>query len=299
MSGFRIKNKKLLLTYPHTDYEPDVLLDKFLQVVSGEIVNYCIVCKEHHTDGQSHTHIYVEFLKPFESRNVRCFDIEGRHPNIEKVKSSPWKSVDYCKKEGNWIEYHPENAPRINYDSMNRSEKLKFLRTNDPIELYDKDMITAEQAQRIIKAKTFIDNNRRHRLCRTEPPVVLWFYGATGTGKTRTAIEIAEESGLSYWISSDPELKWFDGYNGQEYAIIDDFRRQGIKFSWILRLLDRYPVLVQVKGSYVNWIPMVIIITCPVPVKECYTWFDRDGEEQEWDGLDQLFRRIDNEINFN
>lgn len=299
MSGFRIKNKKLLLTYPHTDYEPDVLLDKFCQVVDGNTINYCIVCKEHHSSGQSHTHIYVEFLKPFESRNVRCFDIEGRHPNIEKIRNSPWKTVDYCKKEGNWIEYHPENAPRINYDCMTRTEKLKFLRDNDPIELYDKDLISAEQAARIVKAKTFIDNNRRQRLCRTQPPIVLWFYGGTGTGKTRTAIELAEEAGKSYWISNDPDLKWFDGYNGQEYAIIDDFRRQGIKFSWMLRLLDRYPLLVQVKGGYVNWIPQVIIITCPVAVKECYTWFDRDGEEQEWDGLDQLFRRIDNEINFN
>lgn len=296
-SGFRLKNKKLLITYPHADYEPDVFLDKFLYIVRGELINYAVVCKEHHENGQSHTHVYVEFIKPFESRNPRCFDVEGHHPNIEKIRTTPWKTVEYCKKEGNWIEYHPENAPRLNYNAMTRSERNKFLRQNDPVELFENDIISAEQCVRIMKARDFINNYTRNT--RTGKPVVLWFYGATGTGKTRTAVEMAEDSGCRYWISNDPDLKWFDGYNGQEWAIIDDFRRQGVKFSWMLRLLDRYPLLVQVKGGYVRWVPRVIIITCPVKAEECYTWFDKDGEEREWDGLDQLLRRLDDQIKFN
>lgn len=296
-SGFRLKNKKLLITYPRTDYSADVLLDKFLLKVSGNIINYAIACLEHHEDGSCHNHLYVEFKKPFESRNERCFDLEGRHPNIEIIRTTPWKTVDYCKKEGDWIEYHPENAPRLNYDAMSRTEKYKFLQNNDPIELYDKCVISAESCMRMMKAREFIQQYRQ--LTRTVKPIVLWFYGETGTGKTRTAMQIAEESGLRYWISSDPELKWFDGYNGQEYAIIDDFRRQGIKFSWILRLTDRYPLLVQVKGGYVRWIPLVIIITCPVPPREAYQWLDKDGELQDWDGIDQLTRRIDDVIEFN
>lgn len=296
--GFRIKNKKLLITWPHSDYAPDVLLDKFCAIIPGEIINYAIVSREKHQDGSYHNHMYVEFVKAFESRNARCFDIEGRHPNVQKVKQTPWKTVDYVKKDGDWVEYHPENAPRLNYDAMSRTEKFRFLRDNDPIELYDKDMISAEQCMRIMKAKQFIENYRQ-KMTRTVKPIILWFYGPTGTGKTRTAIEIAQESGMNYWVSNDPDLKWFDGYNGQEYAIIDDFRRQGIKFSWMLRLLDRYPLLVQVKGGYVRWIPLVIIITCPVPARECYTWFDKDGEEQEWDGIEQLIRRLDDEIAFN
>lgn len=296
VSGFRLKNKKLLLTYPHSDYEENDLLDKFLHIVNGNIINYAIVCREHHEDGSYHNHIYVEFNKAYESRNPRCFDIEGRHPNIQIIKATPWKTVDYVKKEGDWVEYHPENAPRLNYDSMTRSEKFKFLRDNDPIELYDKCVISAESCMRMIKAKEFISNYRK--LTRTSPPIVLWFYGPTGTGKTRTAIELAEESGHQHWISNDPDLKWFDGYHGQEYAIIDDFRRHGIKFSWVLRLLDRYPLLVQVKGGYVRWTPLVIIVTSPVCAKEAYQYMDKDGELQEWDGIEQLLRRIDQEIEF-
>lgn len=295
--GFRLKNKKLLLTYPHTDYDPNVLIDKFIALVGGEFISYMIVAREKHEDGSFHNHLYVEFKKPFESRDKRCFDLEGRHPNIEKIKLHPWKTVDYVKKDGEWVEYLPENAPRCNYDAMSRTERLKFVQNNDPIELYDKAIISAEQCMRIMKAKEFIENYRKVQTRRSKP-VVLWFCGNTGTGKTRTAVEIAQESGCSYWISSDPDLKWFDGYQGQTYAIIDDFRRQGIKFSWVLRLLDRYSLLVPIKGSYTRWVPEVIIITCPVKPNEAYQWLDKDGELQDWDGIEQLLRRIDDVIEF-
>lgn len=44
--GFRLKNKKLLLTYPHTDYDPNVLIDKFISLVGGEFISYMIVARE-------------------------------------------------------------------------------------------------------------------------------------------------------------------------------------------------------------------------------------------------------------
>lgn len=295
--GFHVNNKKLLLTYPHTDYEPGVLLDKFTEKVAGHEIEYAVASREKHEDGSYHNHLFVVFKKPFDSRNQRCFDLEGRHPNIEKVKSTPWKTVSYVKKDGEWIEYHPENEPMCCIDSMSRSEKLKFLQHNDPVELFDKAMISAEQCMRMIKAKQFIENFRQKNDKR-EKPIVLWFYGQTGSGKTRTAVELARESGLRWWISSDPELKWFDGYDGQEYVIIDDFRRQGIKFNWMLRLTDRYQIQVQIKGGFTWWKPKVIIFTCPVNVRECYTYIDKDGEQQEWDNLEQFIRRIDDEIDF-
>lgn len=43
-------------------------------------------------------------------------------------------------------------------------------------------------------------------------PKVLWFYGATGTGKSREAYRIAEEVG-SFWVAPI-DLDWFDGYAG-------------------------------------------------------------------------------------
>jgi len=105
------------------------------------------------------------------------------------------------------------------------------------------------------------------------PPVVYWFHGPTGSGKTRKAIEIGEAAG-SYWISNR-DLQWFDGYCGQKVAIIDDFRRDFCTFHYLLRLLDRYNLDVPIKGAESRWMPEVIIITCPVAADEL--WLNEDG----------------------
>lgn len=176
---------------------------------------------------------------------------------------------------------------------MSRSERNKFLKEHDPLSLYDEGLLTPQQCVQIIKAKEYIARARIQNVRRTERPFVLWFWGKTGTGKTRTAVEMAKDIGVDYWISSCEKLHWFDGYCGQPYVIIDDFRRDMCTLKYLLRLTDRYDMQVEVKGQFVNWIPKYIIITCPVDHKTAFTYYDiRTNEEKEWDNLDQLTRRI-------
>lgn len=73
---------------------------------------------------------------------------------------------------------------------------------------------------------------------------ILVYWGLTGTGKSKTAWE---EAGLEAYPKI-PTTKFWDGYQGQEHVIIDEFRG-GIDISHVLRWFDRYPVLVEVKGS--------------------------------------------------
>lgn len=70
------------------------------------------------------------------------------------------------------------------------------------------------------------------------------FWGSTGVGKSRRAWE---EAGMEAY-PKDPRTKFWDGYNGQEHVVIDEYRG-GIDISHILRWFDRYPVIVEIKGS--------------------------------------------------
>jgi len=70
------------------------------------------------------------------------------------------------------------------------------------------------------------------------------YWGPTGTGKSRTAWEAA---GMDAY-PKDPRTKFWCGYSGQKRVIIDEFRG-GIDISHLLRWLDRYPVIVEVKGA--------------------------------------------------
>jgi len=73
---------------------------------------------------------------------------------------------------------------------------------------------------------------------------VFTFWGTTGSGKSRRAWA---EAGFDAY-PKDPRSKFWDGYRGHENVVIDEFRG-GIDISHMLRWLDRYPTIVEVKGS--------------------------------------------------
>lgn len=100
---------------------------------------------------------------------------------------------------------------------------------------------------------------------------VFVFFGPTRTGKSRRAWQ---EAGLDAY-PKDPMSKFWDGYNGQKHVVIDEFRG-GINISHILRWLDRYPVLVEVKGSSVPLKAEKIWITSNLPPLEWYPDLDNE-----------------------
>jgi hypothetical protein len=115
---------------------------------------------------------------------------------------------------------------------------------------------------------------------RRDPPTVYWYWGPTGTGKTRSA---SEESPDAYWKSASHT--WWDGYDGIADVIIDDYRCDFCKFSELLRILDRYPYQLQIKGGTQQLNAKRIYITAPRPPAEM--WASRTEED-----LGQLLRRI-------
>lgn len=121
---------------------------------------------------------------------------------------------------------------------------------------------------------------------------VYWFYGTTGSGKTRTAWNILNDAYEmnDIWCSGGKLDPFFVGYTGQRAAILDDMRPGTIRFEFLLRILDGYPVWVNIKGSQVQWLAEIIIITAPTRPNDMYV--NRETG-QEWDNLDQLLRRID------
>lgn len=106
----------------------------------------------------------------------------------------------------------------------------------------------------------------------------LW--GPTATGKSRTAWE---EAGLDAY-PKDPMSKFWDGYSGQKHVVIDEFRGS-IAISHLLRWLDRYPVLVEVKGSSAVFKAEKVWITSNLPPTRWYPDLDVAT-------MDALMRRL-------
>lgn len=114
-----------------------------------------------------------------------------------------------------------------------------------------------------------------------EAPEIEIFWGPSGSGKTRRAVE---ENPGAYILTKprDKSSLWWNGYNGQSTVIIDEFYGW-IQYDFLLRLLDRYPLRVEIKGGAVNMAATKFVITSNKPWREWY---------KNIDDLSALERRI-------
>lgn len=69
------------------------------------------------------------------------------------------------------------------------------------------------------------------------------FWGEAGTGKTHRAYEEAPDL-----YSKDCSNTWWDGYFNQKAVLLDDYKGQ-FNLQYFLRLIDKYPFQLQLKGS--------------------------------------------------
>lgn len=106
------------------------------------------------------------------------------------------------------------------------------------------------------------------------------FWGSTGTGKSRRAWD---EAGMEAY-PKDPRTKWWDGYLSQRNVVIDEFRG-AIDIAHLLRWLDRYPVLVEIKGASVPLVAETIWITSNLDPR---MWYPDCDEETK----NALLRRL-------
>ena len=111
--------------------------------------------------------------------------------------------------------------------------------------------------------------------------VVSVFWGATGTGKSRRAWEEASMDAYP----KDPRTKFWDGYRDHAHVVIDEFRG-GIDIAHILRWFDRYPVIVEIKGSSTVLRASRIWITSNVSPRQWYPDLDEET-------MNALLRRLD------
>lgn len=117
---------------------------------------------------------------------------------------------------------------------------------------------------------------------RDTKPNVYWLHGPTGSGKTRWVWDNFDD------VYTKDSSEWWDGYCQNDCILIDDYRG-GLRLNYLLQVLDRYPMRVQIKGGYTQLnSPNIVITSCKSP-EDTY----RNCDEN----IDQLLRRID-EVRF-
>lgn len=98
---FKFDAQVAFLTYPQSDIDFDELVNG-LKLIAD--IAWARVCREQHEDGNYHNHVVVKFSRRVQSRNQRVFDIGGRHPNIQPVRSIK-RALAYVTKDGQFRDF--------------------------------------------------------------------------------------------------------------------------------------------------------------------------------------------------
>lgn len=208
------------------------------------------------TTGYMHLQGYVEFKQPMRQNAVKR--LFGDTAHLEVAKGSAEQNIAYCSKEetrlaGPWEEGVRVHAQGARTDLLDIKSRL-----DDGAGMED---IAADYFSQFIRYYRGLEKYAQLKSkSRSNAPHVIVLWGSTGTGKSRWA---NERDANAFWFpgSGDAKQPWFDGYTGQRTAIIDDFRDSLFSLPMLLRILDRYPLRVPVKGAFVQWTPEEIILT--------------------------------------
>lgn len=271
-------------------------LDQLRTVVtaSDSMVKYIIFGREMGKETSTpHLQGYAELATVARLGRVR--EILGERGHYEQRRGTQQQAIDYCKKDGDWEEYgeRKSNGRPVEFGGGEKvaNKALPFLervRNGERVAdlLFDPDL-SFNVLKHLQAAAPYLEPARNSD---DPPPVVTWFWGPTGTGKTRRAVwEIKDKLGENeLYVKSDSGV-WFDGYDGQKGVVFDDFRSNWFEYSFLLKLLDRYPHRVQYKGGSRQWKPTHIYITCPHRPQDTYKQMQENDAN---DTIQQLLRRI-------
>lgn len=251
-------------------------------------VRYIIYQEELTPDtGREHLQGYIEF-----KRTVRVAALKslfGDHVHGEPRKYSRKAAKEYCQKE----ESRKPNGERREFGTFETSQgKRTDLKEATEALLQHRDLSQLPPDLYVKYHRGFqalLDIHTEPRSSETSVECIVLF-GEPGTGKSRRAEELAPHA---FW--KDPDTKWWDGYNGEDEVIIDDFLpgdKCDITSTLFKRWVDRYRYKGQRKGSYCELKATKFIIT------------SNEHYDQWWPGLpytqrQAIRRRINKAYRFN
>lgn len=227
--------------------------------------------------GTPHLQGYICFSRRTSLRCAR--EAVGTRAHLEIMRGTPSQAAAYCEKGGE-AETYGELPGGRGHRSDIQSAYAAVKAGTTKRELLELFTVAYARAPRMLSEALLL-----HAPCRKWKTVVKVYYGETGTGKTRKAYEEAEAPYVH------PGGVWFDGYDGEQDVIFDDFGGSEFKLTYLLKLLDRYPMRVPVKGGFVQWVPRNIWITSNYPVNE---WYPHAKDEHK----KALRRRIETVMRF-
>lgn len=218
--------------------------------------------------GSPHYQGYLELTRPTRLAALKKWLPRG---HFEVRRGLPSDARAYCMKLDSRLEEPIEFGEWHDAKQGRRSDILSIKRA------IDDNTTLADVAQKEEFFGTFLRYHtglQKYKLLkmtqRNWPVHVTVIFGEPGSGKSMTAMATDEHA---YWVQPPRDKNagiWWDNYYEQNTVIIDEF------YGWmpwdqLLRLCDRYPLMVQTKGGQTQMLCRSIVITTNKFPKAWYT----------------------------
>lgn len=195
-----------------------------------------------------HLQGYIEFS------NARTFSsLKKKFPNethLEIRKGTALQASQYCKKEDDFFEDGIISEPQGKRNDLQQA--ISCLKETKSL-----GKVAEQHPVQFVKFSKGLTLLHLQSLpARKEKPRCFWFYGPTGTGKTKEAFLMSDNI-----YSKNPDNKWWCNYEQQEMVLIDDLRKDHFTLSTLLRWFDQYPCRVETKGASVQLNSPLMVIT--------------------------------------
>lgn len=208
--------------------------------------------------------------------------------HLEIARGKPAQNKAYCTKEETRVA-GPWEGGNLPSGQGHRQDLIDFAR-----EIKDNGLRVAALANPVeylryaSGAKAYA-----HALDRETPRdatdlKVTLILGNPGLGKTRRVYRACDWRDL---YIHDADSRWFDGYMGENVVLMDDFsgKASGMRLVNLLRLIDRYDVRLEVKGSFTYLRAKHIVLTSNL---HPYSWYEWKGRGLQYWALMRRFHRI-------
>lgn len=248
-------------------------------VFDPECMHYLVYQYEQGENGTYHWQGYVEFKSRRTFNQAREY-LEAPGAACFNRRGSQQQAIDYCKKEATRVpgaEPFEWGTPKVtNQGARNDINEFRDAIVSGKRK---RDLLD-DHALQLAKFPKFYT-----MVCSMSPPErendlkVYLLIGPPGCGKTRSVYEAYTGPKRSelFRLPLSNGTPWYDGYDGQRAVLFDDFSGASshVTLTNLLNLLDRYPIMVPVKGDHTWWLPDRIYITTNIYPRKWYKWEDR------------------------
>lgn len=271
------------------------------KVVKALKPNYYCRCMEVGERGTKHIHIYF-----FRSSNIRFSTLKRRFPtaHIEEARGTASQNRDYIMKGGKWeltdkaktsIEGTFAEFGELPIEAGDRPKKPPMMaEVIDMIEAgaTDAEIIkaipnAASQVKNFPAIRAAINASKQQKFREIE---VVYLYGATGTGKTRSIFASHEQRDICRITHYSQSGAIFDAYDSQDVLVFEEFASQ-IPLSEMLNYLDVYPIKLPARYADKTALYTKVYITSNLSLDEQYP--DEPTKRRE-----ALYRRITRIVEF-